>query len=52
MLVINTGNIIDDVQKAGYTISAVQQFLVSSFDAEEFLEVYKGVLPDYAVHSD
>ncbi|XP_060820180.1 nucleoside diphosphate kinase 7 [Bombus pascuorum] len=42
------GNIIDDVQKAGYTISAVQQFFVNLFDAEEFLEVYKGVLPDYA----
>ncbi|KAK1132338.1 hypothetical protein K0M31_016446 [Melipona bicolor] len=43
-----TGNIIDDVQKAGYTISAVQKFVVNPFDAEEFLEVYKGVLPDYA----
>ncbi|XP_076753169.1 nucleoside diphosphate kinase homolog 7 [Xylocopa sonorina] len=42
------GDIIDDVQKAGYTISAVQQFCVNLFDAEEFLEVYKGVLPDYA----
>ncbi|XP_076164625.1 nucleoside diphosphate kinase homolog 7 [Ptiloglossa arizonensis] len=42
-----TGDIIDDIQKAGYTISAVQQFNVNPFDAEEFLEVYKGVLPDY-----
>ncbi|XP_054014934.1 nucleoside diphosphate kinase 7 [Hylaeus anthracinus] len=42
-----TGHIIDDIQKAGYTISAVQQFNVNQFDAEEFLEVYKGVLPDY-----
>lgn len=39
----------DDIQKAGYTISAIQQFFVNPFDAEEFLEVYKGVLPDYAV---
>ncbi|XP_017758043.1 PREDICTED: nucleoside diphosphate kinase 7 isoform X2 [Eufriesea mexicana] len=43
-----TGEIIDQIQKAGYTISAVQQFCVNPFDAEEFLEVYKGVLPDYA----
>ncbi|KAG6797823.1 nucleoside diphosphate kinase 7 [Apis mellifera caucasica] len=42
------GNIVDDIQKAGYTISAIQQFFVNPFDAEEFLEVYKGVLPDYA----
>ncbi|KZC05140.1 PREDICTED: nucleoside diphosphate kinase 7 [Dufourea novaeangliae] len=42
-----TGNIIDDILKAGYTISAIQQFNVNPFDAEEFLEVYKGVLPDY-----
>lgn len=42
------GDIIDDIQKAGYIISAVQQFNVNPFDAEEFLEVYKGVLPDYA----
>ncbi|XP_076633266.1 nucleoside diphosphate kinase homolog 7 [Colletes latitarsis] len=41
------GDIIYDIQKAGYVISAVQQFNVNPFDAEEFLEVYKGVLPDY-----
>ncbi|XP_034183560.1 nucleoside diphosphate kinase homolog 7 [Osmia lignaria lignaria] len=43
-----TGDIIDDIQKAGYIVSAIQQFCVNPFDAEEFLEVYKGVLPDYA----
>ncbi|XP_031830684.1 nucleoside diphosphate kinase homolog 7 [Nomia melanderi] len=42
-----TGDIVDDIQKAGYTISAIQQFNVNPFDAEEFLEVYKGVLPDF-----
>ncbi|XP_076661642.1 nucleoside diphosphate kinase homolog 7 isoform X1 [Halictus rubicundus] len=42
-----TGDIINDIQKAGYTISAIQQFNVNPFDAEEFLEVYKGVLSDY-----
>ncbi|CAK9801934.1 Nucleoside diphosphate kinase 7 [Anthophora quadrimaculata] len=42
------GDIIDDIQNAGFSITAVQQFYVNAFDAEEFLEVYKGVLPDYA----
>ncbi|KOC65507.1 Nucleoside diphosphate kinase 7 [Habropoda laboriosa] len=42
------GDIIDDIQNAGYSVTAVQQFYVNAFDAEEFLEVYKGVLPDYA----
>ncbi|XP_046417965.1 nucleoside diphosphate kinase 7 [Neodiprion fabricii] len=41
------GYIIDDIQKAGYTISAVQQFYVDPTNVEEFLEVYKGVLPEY-----
>ncbi|KAL2750553.1 nucleoside diphosphate kinase 7-like [Vespula maculifrons] len=41
------GHIIEDIQKAGYTISAIQQFHVDSVNAEEFLEVYKGVLTDY-----
>lgn len=42
------GHIVDDIQKSGYTISAIQQFTINTFDAEEFLEVYKGVLPDYS----
>ncbi|XP_011146299.1 nucleoside diphosphate kinase 7 [Harpegnathos saltator] len=41
------GAIIDDIQKAGYTINAVQQFHVNHVNAEEFLEIYKGVLPEY-----
>ena len=44
-----TGDIINDIQMAGYIISAIQQFSVNPFDAEEFLEVYKGVLPDYGL---
>ena len=44
-----TGDIINDIQRAGYIISAMQQFSVNPFDAEEFLEVYKGVLPDYGL---
>lgn len=41
------GGIIDDIQAAGYVISAMQQFCVNSFISSEFLEIYKGVLPEY-----
>ena len=44
-----TGPIVNDIQKANFVISAIQQFYVDPTNAEEFLEVYKGVLPDYAV---
>lgn len=43
------GAIIDDIQKAGYTITAAQQFYVNPINSEEFLEIYKGVLPEYSV---
>lgn len=49
MNVVALGHIIEDIQKAGYTISAIQQFHVDSVNAEEFLEVYKGVLAEYGV---
>ncbi|KAF7998299.1 hypothetical protein HCN44_009697 [Aphidius gifuensis] len=42
-----TGNIIDDIQKAGFIISAIKQFHVDPINAAEFLEVYKGVLANY-----
>ncbi|XP_050462271.1 nucleoside diphosphate kinase 7 isoform X1 [Cataglyphis hispanica] len=41
------GAIIDDIQKAGYIITAVQQFYVNLINSEEFLEIYKGVLSEY-----
>lgn len=44
-----TAQIIDDIQKANFIITAAQQFFIDPVNAEEFLEVYKGVLPDYAV---
>ncbi|XP_014211956.1 nucleoside diphosphate kinase 7 isoform X2 [Copidosoma floridanum] len=40
--------IINDIQKANFNISAVQNFYVDFNDAQEFLEVYKSILPDYA----
>ncbi|KAG7205836.1 hypothetical protein KM043_007777 [Ampulex compressa] len=41
------GDIIEDIQKAGYTISALEQFCLNPFYSEEFLEVYKGVIPTF-----
>ncbi|XP_034947840.1 nucleoside diphosphate kinase 7 isoform X2 [Chelonus insularis] len=43
-----TGDIVDDIQKGGYRITAIQEFNVDPVNAEEFLEVYKGVFADYA----
>ena len=43
------GSIIDDIQKSGFVISAIQQFYLDPVSAEEFLEVYKGVLADFPV---
>ncbi|XP_043287452.1 nucleoside diphosphate kinase 7 [Venturia canescens] len=42
------GQIIDSIQKSGFRITAIQQFVVEPVNAEEFLEVYKGVLPEYS----
>ncbi|XP_011309591.1 nucleoside diphosphate kinase 7 [Fopius arisanus] len=42
-----TGDIVCDIQKAGFTISAIQRFHVDPINAEEFLEIYKGVLSDH-----
>ncbi|KAH0949491.1 hypothetical protein HN011_005755 [Eciton burchellii] len=41
------GAIINDIQTAGYTITALQQFCTNSIISAEFLEIYKGVLPEY-----
>jgi len=43
------GAIINDIQTAGYTITALQQFCTNSIISAEFLEIYKGVLPEYNV---
>lgn len=47
--VYDIGAIIDDIQKAGYIITAAQQFYINPINSEEFLEIYKGVLSDYTV---
>ena len=47
----HTGKIITSFQKAGYEITDLQLFRLEKADAEEFLEVYKGVVPEYYVSS-
>jgi nucleoside-diphosphate kinase len=42
-----TGGIIDRILSEGFEISALQMQSLSTVAAEEFLEVYKGVLPEY-----
>ena len=43
------GPILDAVLSQGFEISALQMFRLTAADAEEFLEVYKGVVPEFAL---
>ncbi|CAD5118190.1 DgyrCDS6915 [Dimorphilus gyrociliatus] len=43
-----SGAIIEKIQSAGFEISAMQIFHIEKANAEEFLEVYKGVVSEYA----
>lgn len=43
----NTGKIIDTVLEEGFEISAMELFKLNRPTAEEFFEVYKGVVPEY-----
>lgn len=42
-----TGKIIDRILEEGFEISALQSFFLDRSTAEDFFELYKGVLPDY-----
>ncbi|KAG8003506.1 Nucleoside diphosphate kinase 7, partial [Nibea albiflora] len=42
-----TGNILNSISAAGFEISALQMFNVDRANAEEFYEVYKGVVTEY-----
>ncbi|RMZ95408.1 nucleoside diphosphate kinase 7 isoform X2 [Brachionus plicatilis] len=42
-----TGGVIYEIQKAGYDITAIMAVNFTKPNAEEFLEVYKGVLQEY-----
>jgi len=41
------GQIIDAILEEGFEISAMQMFNLDKPTAEEFLEIYRGVLPEY-----
>ena len=42
-----TGNIIDKILEEGFEISAMEMFYLNKPIAEEFFEVYRGVLPEF-----
>lgn len=44
------GSILDDIISAGYEVSALTTVYFDKVQAEEFLEVYKGVVPEYVDH--
>lgn len=44
----DAGKIIDIVLQEGFEISCMEMFYLDKTQAEEFFEVYKGVLPEYA----
>ena len=44
----NAGKIIDRVLTEGFEISCMQMFTVDKIQAEEFFEVYKGVMPEFS----
>ena len=46
----NFGRILDTIISQGYEVSAITTLNFDKVQAEEFLEVYKGVIPDYSDH--
>ncbi|XP_063306222.1 nucleoside diphosphate kinase 7 [Pelobates fuscus] len=42
-----TGKILNEILSAGFDISAMQMFTMEKANAEEFFEIYKGVVADY-----
>jgi nucleoside-diphosphate kinase len=44
----NSGKIIDVILSEGFEISCMEMFYLDKTTAEEFFEVYKGVLPEYS----
>ena len=43
------GKVIDAILKAGFLITDLENFHLETANAEEFLEVYKDVVPEYQV---
>ena len=48
----NAGKIIDIILSEGFEISSMEMFYLDKTTAEEFFEVYKGVLPEYSAIID
>jgi nucleoside-diphosphate kinase len=46
------GEIIDSILEEGFEISAMQMFSLDRPTSEEFLEVYRGVLPEFPAISE
>ncbi|KAJ3217779.1 Nucleoside diphosphate kinase 7 [Dinochytrium kinnereticum] len=46
------GNIIDAIIKEGFSINDAEMFNLERVNAEEFLEIYKGVVPEYHLMLD
>ena len=47
----SAGKIIQDIINAGFYITDAEMFRIDTQNAQDFLEVYRGVLPDYHVSS-
>ena len=43
------GNIVDIIQSHGFSVTGLQSFHLKYEHAEEFFEIYKGVVQDYTV---
>ena len=43
------GQIMTAITEAGFQINALQMFRLEKSDAEEFYEIYKGVVNEYSV---
>lgn len=43
------GNIVCMIEKNGFNITGMHMFYLDEINAAEFLEVYKGVVPEYMV---
>jgi len=43
----HTGSILDEIVQSGFNISAIEMFYLDRQASEEFLEVYKTVVPEY-----
>ncbi|CAM9599022.1 unnamed protein product [Chrysoparadoxa australica] len=43
----HAGRILSQIMEEGYEVSAMEMFHLTRTEAEEFMEVYKGVIPEY-----